>query len=95
MGLESTKGLGPSGVPIGLLLIPSYNSPSHSNACVCTYAQKLLQARRGNVKDLVARLETAEAKEESSADVWQRKPHALAKLRNDLVQEDALLKEHR
>ena len=50
---------------------------------------------KGSVKDLVARLETAQAKEEAVSGAMQRRPQAMAKLRNDLKQEDALLREHR
>jgi len=57
-------------------------------------ALRQVAAKRGNVKDLVARLESSEAREEAVAGAWQRKPQALAKLQNDLVQEDALMKEH-
>ena len=58
-------------------------------------ALRSVEARKGNVKDLVAKLESAEAREEGVAAAWQRKPQAMAKLHNDLVQENALLKEHR
>jgi hypothetical protein len=53
------------------------------------------QVNKGSVKDLVARLETAQAKEEAVSGAMQRRPQAMAKLRNDLKQEDALLREHR
>lgn len=58
-------------------------------------ALRSVEARKGNVKDLVAKLESAEAREEGVAAAWQRKPQAMAKLQNDLVQENALLQEHR
>ena len=53
------------------------------------------QVNKGSVKDLVARLETAQAKEEAVSGAMQRRPQVMAKLRNDLKQEDALLREHR
>jgi hypothetical protein len=58
-------------------------------------ALRSVEVNKGSVKDLVARLETAQAKEEAVSGAMQRRPQAMAKLRNDLKQEDALLREHR
>jgi hypothetical protein len=44
--------------------------------------------RKGSVKDLVARLEMAQAKDEAVSGAMQRRPQVMAKLRNDLKQED-------
>lgn len=57
-------------------------------------ALRSVEVNKGGVKDLIARLETAEAKQEAVAGAFQRKAPAMAKLSNDLYEEEALLKEH-